>query len=380
VKLLCVIDHFGSGGAQRQMINLALGLKARGHDVAFFVYFPDQVFFRPQVEAAGIAVHTVTKGRGFSPNVVWALFRHLRAGRYDAAISFLGTPNIYLEMARLPLRRLVVVASERSSNAGDRNPRRAWLARNWHRLADAVVANSSAHSDWLRQGHSWLRHKVVTIRNGTDIARFARPFEPPKEAQQIRLLAVGRVGPEKNVRRLTAALTQFHREHGWAPAVTWVGRRADHNAAGRAYLAQVDADMDVARAAASPVRIDFLGERSDVPDLLGQHHALIHPSLHEGLPNAVCEALAAGRPVIASDISDVAILVAEGRRGFLFDPENEQEMVAAMARLAALTPEQWRTFSKDSRTYAAENLSIDNMVTSFESLVAELVAKRRGRG
>ena len=379
MKILCVVDHFGSGGAQRQMVNLALGLQGRGHEVEFFVYFPDQRFFRPQVEAAGIVVHAVTKGRGFSPKVVLALFRILRTGGHDAAISFLGTPNIYLEMARLPLRHLAVVASERSSNRGDRNPLRAWLARNWHRNADAVVANSEAHSAWLRSHHAWLRDKVTTIRNGTDIARFERPFVPPTEPKAMRLLAVGRIGPEKNVRRLIAALRRFHANNGWAPAVTWVGRRADHDEAGRSYLRAVDADMADPGQADHPVAIDFLGERSDVPDLLGTHHGLIHPSLYEGLPNVICEALAAGRPVVASNISDVAILVEEGRRGFLFDPEQETSILHAMQRLAALDQQQWLSFSRDSASYAANNLSVEHMVDGFEAVLKGLMACRRGQ-
>ena len=64
----------------------------------------------------------------------------------------------------------------------------------------------------------------------------------------------------------------------------------------------------------------WLGEESDIPGLLREHHALIHPSLYEGLPNVVCEALAAGMPVLVSNVCDHPLLVADGERGFLFDP------------------------------------------------------------
>ncbi len=57
MKLLFVIDHFGSGGAQRQMVNLALGLSRRGHDVEFLVYYPEFDFFRARVDEAGLTVH-----------------------------------------------------------------------------------------------------------------------------------------------------------------------------------------------------------------------------------------------------------------------------------------------------------------------------------
>jgi glycosyltransferase involved in cell wall biosynthesis len=50
----------------------------------------------------------------------------------------------------------------------------------------------------------------------------------------------------------------------------------------------------------------WLGEREDIREILRSHHALVHPSLYAGLPNAVCEALASGRPALVSDVATMA--------------------------------------------------------------------------
>lgn len=374
MKILCVIDHFGSGGAQRQMVNLGLGLKARGHEVEFFNYFPKHAFFRPAVEAAGIRIHDVPKGGGFSLAVLHTLVGLLRSGRYDAAISFLNTPNAYLEMASLVARPRVVIASERSSHLGDKSRWRTRFYRALHRAADAVVANSFAHAEWLETHHRWLRGKVRAVHNGIDLAAFMSPFDPPAKPAQTRLLAIGRVGAEKNVLGLIRAMRLFLDRHGWVPQVSWAGR-ADTSAAGCAYLQRIEAAL----AADSAIRgkLIFLGERADVPGLLSTHHALILPSFYEGLPNVVCEALAAGKPVIASEVSDVAMLVEHGQRGFIFNPNDPQAITHAMEQITGLMPEQWRAFSAACNAYAAEHLSTDKMVESFENILLEISSGKK---
>ena len=61
MKILCVIDSLGSGGAQRQMVNLARGFKSKGYDVEMLIYYPQLNFFRPEVEKAGGRIHEKKK-------------------------------------------------------------------------------------------------------------------------------------------------------------------------------------------------------------------------------------------------------------------------------------------------------------------------------
>src|SRR5580700_10449957 len=110
MRLLLIIDHFGSGGAQRQMVELACGLKRRGHAVEMFVYFPQHDFFRGLLDEHQIPVHERPEGRGSSIGVVSRLAALMRSGRFDIAVSFLSTANIFAELARVvaPATRLVV--------------------------------------------------------------------------------------------------------------------------------------------------------------------------------------------------------------------------------------------------------------------------------
>lgn len=372
MKVLLVIDHFGSGGAQRQIVELACGLRRRGHNVEMFVYFPGHDFFRGAIEGQGILVHECAKDQLGSLGVVGKLASVMRAGQFDVAVSFLSTANIYAELAGVAAPRTRLIVSERSSFHDDKSAAAALLRRLLHLLADRVVANSETQARWLK-GKRWLRNKVSCIYNGVDLAKFSGEPTMSSPGRTLRLLGIGRVGPEKNLRNLMLGLARFGEQFGYVPEVSWAGSRN----AGRAGL-EYGERLDALLASLPTVQEHWhwLGLQSDVPALLRQHDALIHPSLYEGAPNAVCEALASGRPVLASDVCDHPLLVADAQRGFLFDPRDPGSIAAAIAMLAQVDNATWQSFGRNARAYALLELGIETMVGRYESLCGSLLAAR----
>jgi glycosyltransferase involved in cell wall biosynthesis len=368
MKLLLIIDHFGSGGAQRQMVELACGLKRSGHAVEMFVYYPQHDFFRASLDAYQILIHERPEGRGSSIGIIKRLAALMRRGRFDVAVSFLPTANIFAELASMVAPGTKLVVSERTSFHDDKAPIGALLRRLLHLLADWVVANSETQAAWLRT-RPWLRNRVSCIYNGIDLSRFQPSESEPKPGETLRLLGVGRIGPEKNLLNLITALARFDEEFGYVPEVGWAGER-DSSGAGRHYCKRIDALLSRFPNVRRSWR--WLGLRSDIADLLHEYHALIHPSLYEGLPNAVCEALASGVPVLASNVCDHPLLIADGCRGYLFDPRNPASICAAIAKLKELDVEAWRRFRRNAREYAAANLGVDKMVGSYSTLLKRL--------
>jgi glycosyltransferase involved in cell wall biosynthesis len=374
MKLLLVIDHLGLGGAQRQIVELACGLARRGHTVELFNYFPQHDFFLRRVSEQGIAVHSYRKGEGFSLGVVGAIASLLRRRDFDVVLSFLNNPNIYAEIASLASRKARLVVCERSSNHGDLSRLAARGRRLLHVFADHVVANSEAHADWLRKKW-WLRTKVSCIYNGLDLQALVPAQRVPRTGSQLRLLAVGRVCPEKNLLNLIAALRSFHRKHGYVPELSWAGKK-DTSDGGHRNVAQVEELLQSLPEISA--RWHWLGEQFDMPDLLRRHDMLIHASLYEGLPNAVCEALAAGLPVLVSDVCDHGRLVADGERGFLFDPNDPQSIAGSIEKAVALDVEAWLSLSRNARSYAESHLGMTKMVDSYERLFLDLIAPGAG--
>ncbi len=364
MKILCVIDSFGSGGAQRQMVNLACGLKSNGHDVELFIYFPQHNFFRPLVDKAGIRVHEVHKGQGFSFEVLWHLTVLLRSKRFDGVISFLNSPNIYCELAKLLSPGCRLVVSERSSFIAEGSPTKSLFRRLLHIKADFVVANSETHSSWLRR-LPWLRKKVHAIYNGYAIPGYI-PTKLPSTNTPFRYLVVGRINSGKNGIGLINALILYRRKNGISPLVSWAGRR-EPDRTSRAYTEEMERllaqNPDIA------ARWSWLGEREDVISLLATYDALLHLSLFEGLPNVVCEAFIAGCPVIASNVCDHSLLVKDNIRGLLCDPLSADSICVTIKKFEALSAVERIQMGLNARCYAEEHLSIDRMVSSYEALL-----------
>ncbi len=135
----------------------------------------------------------------------------------------------------------------------------------------------------------------------------------------------------------------------------WVGRCENITAHGKQYCREIDQLLssypEVEKA------WHWLGERNDIPALLAAHHALILGSYHEGLPNVVCEALATGRPVLASNVCDNPFLVESSVRGFLFDPSSPELLANAIEQLVLQGFDNWTQMSHQAREYTQTHLS-----------------------
>lgn len=372
MHLLFIIDSFGSGGAQRQMVNLALGLHHRGHQIEFFVYHPQYRHLAEPVEQANIPVHRYRKSHRFSLRVIWVLHRQLVRGNYDAVLAFLNTPCFYAEVARigLHLRRPALVVSERFMYLPGRLPLKKWLRQQLHRLADHITVNSHHQRERMEREFPWMREKITTIYNGVDLQEFSPPSPAiPTRLGPLNLLAIGSIVAKKNALGLMQALAIYRERYGNPPWVHWAGRR----------LHSKQSEKDFSEAAKLLDRLElngswnWLGERSDVPALLRECDALVHPSFYEGLPNAICEALASGRPVLASDVCDHSRLVQNGVTGFLFDPHRPEDMARAIYNLAAMSPTERAAMGLQARMFAEQHLSKSRLVDDYEHLFCSLL-------
>lgn len=363
MRLLFVMDTLAAGGAQRQMVNLALGLHYRGHEVKLFRYLPGDTLL-PFLEEAHIAVNTYFRQSRYDLRVFAELRNVIRSEQFDIVLSYLPHSNFYAIIAtQLAMSRSRVVISERSTDVHKKQNWRVFLFRQFYRWADHVVINSHHQRIYLSRKYPWLSCKTSTIYNGLDLDTFHPPVSEPDESP-LKLLAIGSVHRTKNAKCLVEALAILRDNYSLCPQLNWAGRHFN------SYSQEID---QMIKHHSLETQWRWLGERIDIVSMLHDHHALVHTSYVEGLPNVVCEALACGRPVIISDILDHPRLVQDGKTGFLFNWENPQALAERIRDFLALSVERRHEMGRDARKFAEEKLSLDRLAGDYETLFCSLL-------
>jgi glycosyltransferase involved in cell wall biosynthesis len=364
-KVLLVIDSLGTGGAQNQLVNLAIGLKQLNYDVSFFVYFPQDAF-RSRLEEEGIVIINESKKDKIGLSVVKALKNLMYNKKFDFVISYLPTPGVYAALALklVGLTKTKLITSERTSTNLRKFSLRLQLQKFAHYTATAVVFNSiHERKNWMAH-FPFLKEKSYTIYNGIDNEKFSLRFAP--KSFNYRLLVVGSVSSDKNGLCIIEALNLYNKTSSKKISITWVGQKVYHLKGRREYLEKMERSIKAFELQ------NYWKWEDPQKNLLPYYHnydALVHASSIEGLPNVVCEALSCGLPVIASAVHDHPLLVEDNKRGFLFNPQKPEDLVDKIKTFYRLSTEELQEMSMNERKYAEQCLSLKHFIESYDRLL-----------
>lgn len=357
MKIVYFIDHLRFDGTQRVLQQLVEGLSARGHEQAIVCW--NDSWDEPLLKAlkqTGTKVRIVGKralllGYGIISTWLW-----LKREHFDVAVTLLFFSDVLgrtlAHLTGIPR----IVSSIRARNVNYKSWQR-WLVRHTMRWADAVILNSAGVKAFAVQEEGADPKKIHVIPNGVRIEAYRNPVsraalraEFNLEPEQLLIGSVGRLTFQKGFDILIQALALLHRPD---VHLLLVGEGEE-----RAALQALAHKLRVAS------QVHFAGYRRDVPRLLGALDLYVHPSRFEGMPNALLEALAAGCPVIASDVDGNRELLASGR-GQLVAPEDPVQLCEAIERSLS-NPDSIR---RSLQNQSMAEFSIDHMVERWEEVL-----------
>ena len=309
--------------------------------------------------------------------------RTFRAERVEIAHFFLPHSYSYGMFACAFWRpRAKTVMSRLSLNFYKESHRLiAWLERNiLHGRVDIAIGNSQMILDELAE-EGVDPAKLRLLHNGIDPAPFVRTPERRETAREalgiaqdaFTVVAVGNLHAYKGHRDLIEACASVadHLPEGWRVLVG--GRDEQGN---RAVYEGFVAELGLA------AHITFLGACGDVPQLLLAGDVFVQPSHHEGLPNAIIEAMAASLPVIGTRVGGIpeAVLalsagasVAE-ETGWLVPPSDPDALAMALLEAAA-DAERRARMGERARARVETQFSLDKSVATYEAIYRELVPR-----
>ncbi|HEY5944170.1 MAG TPA: glycosyltransferase [Kofleriaceae bacterium] len=359
-SIVHVLSSFGVGGQERVALDLAIGQKARGHDVAVISLAPEpDGAMADEFREHGIAVDRVVKRGGLDPTLVPRLARALRRYRADVVHTHNPLPLIY----GAPAARLAGAAAihtKHGVNPGGRGQR--MLRRAAAQLAHAFVAVSDTTFDQAKAQNDAPRARMHTIANGIRLDRY-HPDAEARAAARVEL-GLGDAWVVGTVGRLDTYKNQALLVRAMAPLLSSDVRLVivgDGPA-----RAEVEAEVAKLR---EPKWVVMTGRRMDVPRIIPAFDVFALSSKTEGLPLVVPEAMAAGLPIVATSVGGLPSVIDEGKTGMLV-PVDEMALRDALAKLED-DRQLARVMGERARETALDRYSADRMVEAYLDLYRE---------
>jgi glycosyltransferase involved in cell wall biosynthesis len=378
IRLLNVVPTLLCGGTETQFMTLARSLDSDRFDVRFACLrqwgpFVDELAQRH----IPLREYPVTTFLGL--NAVKQQARFARDVRRDG-IDIVHTYSFYGNVFAVPPGRVsapVVVASIRDRGLY-LTPMQKRVQRYVCRFADCVLVNAEAVKSWLvNDGFSPSR--ITVIPNGVDMSRFSARANPAALRESL--------GIAVNA-RLVVVVSRLHRLKGiedFLDAAAVVAS-THHDVrflvvgepspvGNREYLEELSGRSQRLGIAD---RVVFTGLRDDVPALLSAADVAVMPSLNEALSNVLLESMAAGAPVVATDVGGTSEALQNERNGLLVPPASPSSMAAAINRLLS-NPSLAGELGARGRQTIVDRFSLDRMVAKTAAIYEDLLARKHRR-
>ncbi len=362
-SLLITTDNLDHGGVEEVIFNYAKLLDKEAFDVTVACLRPGTISAKIAAVPGVRLVHIATKSRILRLVRFAALARAVKADIVHNHACWYG----HLAGTLSGAKNVETIHNMFSWFT--------WFER-WHYGLYSLLAQTMiAVSDHVRRytlDHIPLMNpsKLVVVRNGIPVERF-RDVKADEELRRRHGIAsgapvigfVGRLTFQKGVEHLIDAAALL---------------AATHPEARILIVGEGDLWDDLQTRAADRPQVIFAGYQQEIPRYLAMFDVFILPSQFEGLPMSVLEAMAAGKPVVATAVGGTPEVVVDGVTGFLVEPKRADQLAERLSRLIG-DPELRLRMGAAGRARVMSHFSAEGMVRATEAIYADLVAGRRRR-
>lgn len=368
IRISYLVYDLGPGGLQNFVFNLANRLDSNLFECTI-IGFSQKYRIEREKLTEGVKILAFNKQKGNDLGLIYQLYRLLRQERPHCVQSHnWGTLFEGLVSAKLARVPAFIHAERGTIERRRRNLILQWLL--WRRV-DQVLCVSELHRQRLSEAVGFSRDRIRPIANGVDTDTF-RPCPNGKETirsmlglkpEQFYIGTVGNLRPVKNqVLMLRACRKLCQNYENVRVIIAGTGPLQDE-------LSHYTKELGIQH------KVQFLGARTDIPDVLNAMDVFVLPSLSEGMPNAVLEAMACGLPVVATRVGGLPEVVEDGETGILTPSQDEAFLESALFNLLHDDTKR-QMLGEKGRKRVLEHFSLDKMVEEYQNLYHALVEGR----
>ena len=370
LRILYTVNRMDVGGSQTHLLQVLRLLDRRRFEPMLCCLSGKGALLETATDT-GTTVVSVGLGGLKSPAALGALIRltrFMRRERIDVVHNYLLRANLVGTLAARAARIPVTLTSKRGCH--ERRGLELASARLSNRLADCVTTNANAVRLFVHDNEGCPLEKMVVIPSGIDTDRFA-PLALADAKQRLGLAAdrpvvgiVTRMRVRKGVEEFVRAMAAVRERIPAASAVVVGELSLDEALGGLVRELGLDGHLHV------------LGPRSDMPEVLSAFDLFVLSSHDEGMSNAILEAMAMEKPVVATDVGGTGEVVQHGRTGWLVPAKNPAALADAIAQMLSAPRETVATMGRRGRAAVVERFSAHAMVRQMEDLYTHLLQTR----
>jgi len=371
INILHIRQNSKIGGIQQQILSL---FSAYNKEVInpIFCCFDRKDKIGRDIENMGIEVVALNRPRShkFSGSIVAELYKLMKKKDIHVARTHGYRANLYGRIAAWMAGVPVIIASVHNNYRKDKRLERRIANRILARGTDRIVAVSESIASDIVKYDNVNPSKILVIPNGVDAIRFAPQKKSEKicnelsiEGKDMIIGFVGRLVPAKGIEYLIEAASYLKKQYQNLKLII----------VGDGYLA--DSLRQKALELGMNNIVIFTGERRDIPDILSCISIFVMPSLAEGLPNSLLEAMAMGKPVVATEVGGTAEIVKHDVNGLLVPPGNSKSLAEAITLLLENTSLS-ANIGQTARDFISQNYGIETIARKWESLYKSLLTEK----
>jgi glycosyltransferase involved in cell wall biosynthesis len=368
LKVIHLVEDMKTGGAERVIADIAEGLDRNRYDVRVWCITRGGDT-ADELTEKGIAVMILGISSYHNPFKILKLKRLLR----EAAPDIVHTHGYFASViGRLSAQKadVSVILAHVHSTYWDYKKRHIFMERKLSRFTDKIICCSKAVENFVRDFEKIGKGKTAVIYNGVDEER----FYPREDTPSIR----SELGIDENAPLVgTVSSLTPHKGHEYLFRAASLVKEEFPSAK---FLIVGDGPLrteleDLVKNLSVYPDILFTGTRKDVPKILSVMDVFVLPSsFREGLGIAIIEAMAAEKPVVATDIGGIPEVVKQGETGFLVPPGDPRALAKAIIELLQ-NPEKAREIGKKGRVRFKEKFTRKHMLSEIDALYQSLTSK-----
>ncbi len=361
-KILYVIDSLFYEGTEKHLLQVIKHLPKEKYEISIFSFSEGPLAERFRSNGASLYLFPETGHGPWGIKKLFSLLFFMRGKKFDIVHTFLVSSDIWGRMAAIVKCVPCIISSKRGF--AEKNFRYTLVSKVLNLFTKRIVFVSNDLKQRYREVEGIHDRKCSVIPNGADteeIFSFRDRFQNTNEKKNIIISMIARLHPVKDHPTFISAAAHVAKKF---PHVEfWIvgsGQERDN-------LVSLTKSLGIGE------KVKFLETREDVYEIMENSDIIVLTSVYEGMPNALLEAMAFGKPIVATSVGGIKEMVLDGVNGYLVPPR-DPALLAEKLGLLIRDPELVKKFGEAAREIVSTKFTLEKMVRMYDSLYQDSCA------